>query len=374
MPPGDVEALRAALREVAADEALRRRAWPPAARRRCERGRGRPQARPLHPRSRGGGRVTFTAVVVLHDSEPELRVLLDSLERHLAEPPQLVVVDSGSRDGGAALARARGAEVIELPDNPGFGAASNAGLARARHDVTVLLNPDCELLDGSLAALAALARAHPRALHAPRLLNADGSVQRSAHPLPGTRGALLPALVHPPLLPRALRERAEPHRADRAHGRLGDRRLPGRAHRHAAAARPVRPGRAPVRRGHGAVPARPRRRHPDRPAPASCASGTRAGTPRCATGEPYELLARRRREAVGRHARRRGRSRSTTSPRRSRSPPARPVTRCSAATPSGRARSSPRCGGRGGSRAAHHTRGRGAAVAARRPSGLACGA
>jgi GT2 family glycosyltransferase len=160
--------------------------------------------------------VSFTAVVVLHDSEPELRVLLDSLDRHLADPPQLVVVDSGSSDDGPALARERGAEVIELPGNPGFGAASNAGVARARHDVTVLLNPDCELVDGSLAGLAALARAHPEALHAPRLLNADGSVQRSAHPLPGTPGALLGALVHPPLLPRAVRERSEPHRASTA--------------------------------------------------------------------------------------------------------------------------------------------------------------
>jgi N-acetylglucosaminyl-diphospho-decaprenol L-rhamnosyltransferase len=157
--------------------------------------------------------VSFTAIVVLHDSEPELRALLASIERHLAAPPQLVVVDTGSRDGGAAAARDAGAEVVELPGNPGFGAACNAGLGRAGHEVTVLLNPDCELLDGSLAALAALARAAPRALHAPRLLNADGSVQRSAHPLPGTAGALLPALVHPPLLPRALRDRAEPHRA-----------------------------------------------------------------------------------------------------------------------------------------------------------------
>jgi N-acetylglucosaminyl-diphospho-decaprenol L-rhamnosyltransferase len=159
--------------------------------------------------------VTFTAVVVLHDSEPELRALLRSLDR-LPVRPQLVVVDSGSRDGGAATARAAGAEVVDLSDNPGFGAASNAGLARARHDVTVLLNPDCELLDGSLAALANLARARPRALHAPRLLNADGSVQRSVHPLPGTVGALLPALIHPALLPRPLRDRAEPHRASAA--------------------------------------------------------------------------------------------------------------------------------------------------------------
>jgi N-acetylglucosaminyl-diphospho-decaprenol L-rhamnosyltransferase len=157
--------------------------------------------------------VTFTAVMVLHDSEPELRALLASLERHLEVPPQLVVVDSGSRDGGAELARAHEADVVELPDNPGFGAATNAGLTRAQHDVTILLNPDCELVDGSLATLAALARSHPRALHAPRLLNPDGSVQRSAHPLPGTMGALLPALVHPPLLPRPVRERAEPFRS-----------------------------------------------------------------------------------------------------------------------------------------------------------------
>ena len=157
----------------------------------------------------------FTAVVVLHDSERELAALLRSLERHLREPPQLVVVDTGSSDGGPALARRHGADVVELPHNPGFGTANNAGLARARHDVTVLLNPDVELVDESVNELARLARIHPHALHVPRLLEPDGRVQRSAHPLPGTIGAFLPALVYPPLLPRALRERAEPHRAER---------------------------------------------------------------------------------------------------------------------------------------------------------------
>jgi GT2 family glycosyltransferase len=79
----------------------------------------------------------------------------------------------------------------------------------------VLLNPDCELLDGSLGLLAGWAAAVPGALHAPRLLDPDGSVQRSAHPLPGTVGALLAAPLHPPLLPPSVRERVEPYRADR---------------------------------------------------------------------------------------------------------------------------------------------------------------
>ena len=157
----------------------------------------------------------FTFVVVLHDSAAELGALLRSLDAHLAGRPQVVVVDTGSEDGGARAAAAWGAEVLERRDNPGFGAASNAGVERAEHAVTVLANPDCELVDGALAALAARATAVD-ALHAPRLLNADGSVQRSAHPLPGTVGALAGAVVHGPLLPRPLRERLEPYRAERA--------------------------------------------------------------------------------------------------------------------------------------------------------------
>jgi GT2 family glycosyltransferase len=154
----------------------------------------------------------WTAVVVLHDSAPDLRALLASIDRCLPRRPHVICVDSGSSDDGAEVAADWGAELLVLDGNPGFGAANNAGVARVRTDVTLLLNPDVVLRDDGAERLAQAAVARD-ALVAPRLLNADGSLQRSAHPLPGTAGALLPALVHPRLLPRRLRERADPWRA-----------------------------------------------------------------------------------------------------------------------------------------------------------------
>ena len=160
--------------------------------------------------------MSFTVVIVAHDSARDLAVLLASLvEHHGRGPgaPQVVVVDGGSTDDSVAVARAGGADVVVLDGNPGFGAANNAGVAVARHAVTVLLNPDTIVLDDGLARLAALP-ARRDALFAPRLLNADRTVQRSAHPRPGTAAALLPALVHPRALPAGPRLRADPWRSD----------------------------------------------------------------------------------------------------------------------------------------------------------------
>jgi N-acetylglucosaminyl-diphospho-decaprenol L-rhamnosyltransferase len=154
--------------------------------------------------------MSLAAVVVLHDSAADLRRLLDSLER--ARPEQVVVVDAGSADDGPEVAAAWGAEVLHAGD-VGFGAANNLGLERVCTSQTVLLNPDVVVHEPHV--LERLAR-HARrvdALHVPRLRNPDGSVQRSAHPLPGRAGALLPAVVHPRALPRPLRDHADPWRS-----------------------------------------------------------------------------------------------------------------------------------------------------------------
>jgi len=67
------------------------------------------------------------------------------------------VVDTASADDTLAVAEGR-ADLVALDDNPGFGGASNACVARAASDVTVLLNPDVTLLDSGLDTLAERAR------------------------------------------------------------------------------------------------------------------------------------------------------------------------------------------------------------------------
>ena len=137
---------------------------------------------------------SLSIVVVSHDSGSELALLIDSIRRELGADPQIVVVDTGSTDASLAVARCAGAEVVALSDNPGFGPANNAGLERARGQVTALLNPDIELLDGGLERLVGLAVQQP-ALLVPRLVGHDGSVQKTAHPVPGRPGGFAFALL-----------------------------------------------------------------------------------------------------------------------------------------------------------------------------------
>jgi N-acetylglucosaminyl-diphospho-decaprenol L-rhamnosyltransferase len=156
----------------------------------------------------------FALVTVIHDSAGVLERLLASVERFLEPRPRVVVADSGSRDRGADVAWERGAELVTLDANRGFGAGCNAALECVREPVTALVNPDVELLDGGIATLVEEA-AGAEALLAPRLLKADGSLQDSAHPVPGTVEALIPAAVPRFLLPGPLRRRYEPWRSSR---------------------------------------------------------------------------------------------------------------------------------------------------------------
>jgi GT2 family glycosyltransferase/glycosyltransferase involved in cell wall biosynthesis len=145
-------------------------------------------------------------VTVTHNSAPELQALLASVHRHLPGV-RIVVVDNASSDDTLAVAARWGERLalstIPLPDNIGFGAACNRGVAEVEATVTVLVNPDVELVDDSLLGLAAEAAREgaPERLLAPLVLCDDGSRQDTAHPLPLTAPDAVRALVPPGLVP-----------------------------------------------------------------------------------------------------------------------------------------------------------------------------
>jgi GT2 family glycosyltransferase len=124
-----------------------------------------------------------SAIVVTHNAAAWIERSLESLAGTGAE---LIVVDNASTDGTPGLVREKfpNAQVIEQ-ENKGFGAGNNAGMRVASGRYYLLLNPDAWLTEGALERLVAFADEHPEAaVVGPRLLNPDGSLQRSVRGYP----------------------------------------------------------------------------------------------------------------------------------------------------------------------------------------------
>lgn len=146
-----------------------------------------------------GARPQVSIIIVNYNAADVLPACLDSLK---AQPPTLPsevwVVDNASTDGSVALLRDRYAWVrlIASERNLGFAGANNLAAGRAEGDYLLLLNPDTVAPAGAVAALAQFAEANPQAAAVgPRLINADGSGQRSAwRGYPGLAMALSDAL------------------------------------------------------------------------------------------------------------------------------------------------------------------------------------
>jgi GT2 family glycosyltransferase len=128
---------------------------------------------------------------------------------------RIVVVDCASSDETVAVARQCGfAVVVELSENVGFGRANNRGLAEVSEPVAVLVNPDVEVLDDSVHALAESAAASPERLLAPLVLYPDGRRQDTVHPVPASAADLVRALVPGALLRGRAGVWLEPWRSD----------------------------------------------------------------------------------------------------------------------------------------------------------------
>jgi len=115
-----------------------------------------------------------SVVVVTYNALPWLEQCLDSVRGR-----DVVVVDHGSTDDTVAFARRHGVRVIEQ-ENKGMGGGNNAGMRATGGRYYFLLNSDAWVRDGGLEKLIEFADAHPEAaVVGPKLLNPDGSLQRS---------------------------------------------------------------------------------------------------------------------------------------------------------------------------------------------------
>ncbi len=85
----------------------------------------------------------------------------------MAQVERVIVVDDGSRDGGAGLAAAAGAEVVRHDTNLGKGAALRSGLEHARQEGfshAVTLDADGQHLATEIGVLATALHRHPRSI------------------------------------------------------------------------------------------------------------------------------------------------------------------------------------------------------------------
>ncbi|HEX6463670.1 MAG TPA: glycosyltransferase family 2 protein [Vicinamibacterales bacterium] len=133
--------------------------------------------------------ISVLVIVVNYNTGKLARRCLESVGLDLADVEwQGVVVDNASMDGSVPLLQGIPRIcVIANERNVGFGGAVNQAAGQRseargqRPELLWVLNPDCEVQPGAFKALVEALDAHPEtAIAAPRLLNADGSVQASA--------------------------------------------------------------------------------------------------------------------------------------------------------------------------------------------------
>lgn len=140
-----------------------------------------------------------------------LRDCLASIARHQGDLRlEVIVVDSGSADGSAAMV-AREFPWVTLfacQENVGFARGNNLAIAKANGRYILLLNPDTVVLQDALTRMMAYLEAQPDAgVVGAQLLNGDGTVQSSRRRFPTLATAFFESTWLEPLAPTRLLER-----------------------------------------------------------------------------------------------------------------------------------------------------------------------
>lgn len=118
---------------------------------------------------------------------------------------QIIVVDNASEDGSTEMVETEFPQIqlICNSQNRGFAAACNQGIRLAKGRFILLLNPDTVVPPQTLAKLLAFAETHPdSAVVGCRVVNPDGSLERTCFRYPSVLNVLLSVLYLNKLFPR----------------------------------------------------------------------------------------------------------------------------------------------------------------------------
>ena len=120
--------------------------------------------------------MSTTILLISQDRAHDMR---HSLPAALAQPgAEVIVIDNASSDDTGKLAREHGAQHLRLDTRVSWAAANNAGIAAAQTEAVLLLNADCFLEPGFLAAARPRLDAPGVGMVTPKLLRTSGG-QRS---------------------------------------------------------------------------------------------------------------------------------------------------------------------------------------------------
>ena len=107
---------------------------------------------------------SVSVIIVNWNSRGLLKKCLRHLSSQTVSPERIIVVDNASSDGSGDLSDPPGnLSVVNLPENIGFAAANNRGIAESNTALVVLLNPDAFPAPDWIENLLNASQRHPQA-------------------------------------------------------------------------------------------------------------------------------------------------------------------------------------------------------------------
>ncbi len=138
--------------------------------------------------------IDVSVIITAFNSAQTLDNTLQSIKSlpDAESPREIRLVDNHSEDDTLSIAKSYpDVTIIELPENIGLARANNTGAKQASGSSLLFLNPDTELLPGSLPALMSFEDSHPGAgLLGPAMLNTNGNPQSTARTYPSLQDIL----------------------------------------------------------------------------------------------------------------------------------------------------------------------------------------